>query len=79
MTKTRNGMRTTELGDVVWHKSRRSNSTGNCVEFADLGGQVAVRDSKDPRGPALVFDRAEVAGFVTKVKAGAYDALMTRA
>jgi hypothetical protein len=39
-----------------WRKSRRSGSTGNCVEVADnVPGVIAVRDSKDPDGPALAF------------------------
>ncbi|MEU4552957.1 uncharacterized protein DUF397 [Micromonospora violae] len=46
-----------ELTGARWRKSTRSNgSGGNCVEVADnLPGVVAVRDSKDPGGPVLVF------------------------
>ncbi|HET9657888.1 MAG TPA: DUF397 domain-containing protein [Kineosporiaceae bacterium] len=72
-----NGMPADALGEVEWRKSGRSNSTGNCVEFARVAGRVAVRDSKDPHGPALVFDRAEVAELVAGLKAGAYDGLLT--
>lgn len=45
------------LSDAEWRKSTRSGSSGgNCVEIADnLPGIVAVRDSKDPAGPALTF------------------------
>ena len=36
----------------------------NCVELAALpGGEVAVRNSRDPRGPALVYTRDEVSAF----------------
>jgi hypothetical protein len=67
-----------ELGAVAWRKSGRSNSTGSCVEFASVGGEwVAVRDSKDPHGPALVFGRADVAELVSGLKAGRYDDLLT--
>lgn len=39
-----------------WRKSSRSGNQGNCVEIADnLLDVVAVRDSKDPDGPMLVF------------------------
>jgi Domain of unknown function (DUF397) len=72
-----NGMPATELGEVEWIKSARSNSSGNCVEFARLGaGQVGVRDSKDPDGPALVFGAGEVAGFIRALKGGAHDELV---
>ncbi|GAA2195109.1 DUF397 domain-containing protein [Micromonospora lupini] len=46
-----------ELTGARWRKSTRSNGSGGaCVEVADnLSGLVAVRDSKDPTGPVLVF------------------------
>ncbi|GLZ60309.1 DUF397 domain-containing protein [Micromonospora sp. NBRC 107095] len=46
-----------ELTGALWRKSTRSNgSGGNCVEVAgNLPGLVAVRDSKDPTGPVLLF------------------------
>ncbi|MEU1251584.1 DUF397 domain-containing protein [Micromonospora arida] len=46
-----------ELTGARWRKSTRSNgSGGNCVEVAgNLPGLVAVRDSKDPTGPVLLF------------------------
>ena len=59
MTESERGRGMTTARDypgAVWRKSMRSNGTGsNCVEVADLGTAVAVRDSKDPNGPALVF------------------------
>jgi len=44
------------LGQAKWIKSSYSGQTGNCVEVArNLPGIVAVRDSNDPAGPALVL------------------------
>jgi hypothetical protein len=57
-----------------WKKSSRSGSTGNCVEVArNLRGMVAVRDSKDPDGPNLVFAPGEWNAFVTAVLNGRFE------
>lgn len=42
------------LNDVRWRKSSYSGNQGNCVELAHT--LDAVRDSKNPTGPALRFD-----------------------
>ena len=66
-----NGIRASRLLDVVWRKSRFSNPSGNCVEAADLPkGDVAVRNSRFPDGPALVFTRAEWDAFVLGTRNG---------
>lgn len=61
-----------DLSRAEWRKSTRSSSEGqNCVEIAtNLPGIVAVRDSKDPDGPKLVFTRPEWAAFVGKARSG---------
>ncbi|MFG2105125.1 DUF397 domain-containing protein [Micromonospora echinaurantiaca] len=55
-----------DLSGARWRKSTRSNGSGGaCVEVADnLPGLVAVRDSKDPGGPALTFDPDAWRAFV---------------
>ncbi|RKT57571.1 DUF397 domain-containing protein [Saccharothrix australiensis] len=40
---------------MTWRKSTYSTSQANCVEIRHLNGTVAVRDSKNPDGPVLVF------------------------
>jgi hypothetical protein len=55
-----------DLTGAHWRKSTRSgDNDGNCVEVADnLSGLVAVRDSKDPAGPALTFSPDSWTAFV---------------
>ncbi|MFI9630024.1 DUF397 domain-containing protein [Streptomyces sp. NPDC052042] len=72
-----NGMAATELRGVVWQKSRYSNSQGSCVEFAKLpGGDVAMRNSRHPDGPALVYTPAEIEALLLGVKDGEFDHLI---
>jgi len=75
----RNGVKADELGNVEWRKSTASNPSGNCVEAAALAdGQVAVRNSRDPQGPALVYTRAEIDAFLAGVRNGEFDDLGQR-
>jgi hypothetical protein len=58
--------------DVAWRRSSHSTAANNCVETALLPtGPVAVRDSKDTAGPALLFAPGAWASFVGAVNAGA--------
>ncbi|WP_217237951.1 DUF397 domain-containing protein [Streptomyces sp. AC555_RSS877] len=76
MPPVQNGVRASSL-DARWIKSRHSNAEGNCVEVATLGdGGVAVRNSRHPDGPALVYTPAEVAAFVAGAKEGEFDHLL---
>lgn len=63
-----------DLSGAVWRKSARSDNTNACVEVANLTSAIAVRDSKDPSGPALVFAPDQWAAFVAAAKAGEFDA-----
>lgn len=65
-----------DLSGARWRKSSLSGSGNNCVEVADnLPGVVAVRDSKDPHGPALVFTPDGWRAFTGAVKHGEFDDL----
>ncbi|MEU8816101.1 DUF397 domain-containing protein, partial [Actinoplanes sp. NPDC048796] len=62
---------------VTWQKSRRSNPSGNCVEAAVLSnGDVAMRNSRDPEGPALIYTPAEIEAFLGGVRDGDFDNLL---
>ena len=71
----KNGVRASQL-PVSWRKSQVSNPSGCCVEVAVLpGDEIAVRNSRHPAGPALIYTRAEIAAFLAGAKAGEFDDL----
>lgn len=57
---------------AAWRKSSYSTPSGNCVEAAELTSGVALRDSRFPDGPALVFTSAEWDAFLSGVRAGCF-------
>lgn len=69
----RNVPSSTALRDVRWLRSSRSTGMNNCVETARPGpgpwaGQVAVRDSKNTKGPALLFHPEAWEGFIAALR-----------
>jgi hypothetical protein len=61
-----------DLANARWTKSSHSQS-GSCVEVAMVDGAIAVRDSKDRGGPALIYTQAEWEAFLGGVKDGEFE------
>lgn len=75
---TYNGINATELTGVAWQKAKRSNSQGACVEMARLNdGSIAVRNSRFPAGPALVYTQEEIDCLIHGAKEGDFDNLLS--
>jgi Domain of unknown function (DUF397) len=73
-----NGISAERLTTARWRKSTASNPSGSCVEIAELSeGMIAIRNSRDKSGPALIYPRTELAGFLRSVKDGEFDSLLT--
>ena len=67
-----------DLTSAEWRKSSYSTNTGNCVEVAwNRPGIVAVRDSKNPDGPALVLTAGQWRAFVSAARAGEFSSLIS--
>ena len=62
-----------DLLRLDWRKAKRSMSNGNCAEVALAAGTVAIRDSKDPYGPALRYSPDSWRLFLDEVRTGNYD------
>jgi len=74
MVITYNGMLAAELGEVCWQKSWHSNPNGECVELAALpSGEIAMRNSRFPSGPVLLYTQAEITAFLAGAKDGEFD------
>lgn len=62
-----------DLTHAIWRKSARSGEQGACVEVAQLTDTIAVRDSKNPTGPALRFRPGAFADLLGMIQAGQLD------
>lgn len=72
-----NGMSAEELSADGWCKPWSGGNGGSCVEALKLpDGRVALRQSTDPDGPALLYTSAEMAAFIHGAKRGEADFLL---
>jgi hypothetical protein len=55
---------------LSWRKSRASGASGNCVEVAESGSSVLVRDSADRSGPVLALTSGQWRGLVRRIRSG---------
>jgi Domain of unknown function (DUF397) len=78
MQHIRNGMPATDLGSAGWSKPWSSPNGGSCMEAKKLpGGQIALRQSTDPHGPALILQQGEIRAFIEGAKNGFADDLLS--
>jgi Domain of unknown function (DUF397) len=72
-----NGMPASSLDGADWRASQHGPVGAACVEMAVLaGGEIAVRNSRDPAGPALIYTYEEIEAFIGGVKDGEFDHLV---
>jgi hypothetical protein len=64
--------RAIDLTQVCWRKSSYSGGANDCVELAEVGDYVAVRDSKRPRQSPVLLTRSKAVAFVSGLKAGQF-------
>ena len=62
-----------ERTSLAWLKAQSSSHNGACVEIAKAVGNIAIRDSKDPDGPILVYTPAEFKAFLSGAQNGEFD------
>jgi hypothetical protein len=76
MPQNTNDMPAALLLRTTWKKSNHSNPSGDCVELAELAeGKIAVRNSRYPGGPTLLYTRIVMAAFLQIVKEGGFDGM----
>jgi len=65
-----------ERSGLAWLKAQSSAGNGQCVEIASATGKIAIRDSKDPDGPILVYTPGEFRAFLDGARNGEFDSFV---
>ncbi|MEU9097917.1 DUF397 domain-containing protein [Streptomyces sp. NPDC048361] len=77
MAEYDNGVRADAIAGATWVKATASDAYNDCVEIARLPrGEVAVRNSRFPDGPALIFTSSELAAFLDGASKGEFDGMV---
>jgi hypothetical protein len=66
-----------ERAELSWLKAQSSTANGQCVELASAAAGIAIRDSKDPDGPILVYTHSEFQAFLDGARNGEFDTLVS--
>jgi Domain of unknown function (DUF397) len=64
-----------ERSALFWLKAQASGASG-CVELASAVDKIAMRDSKDPDGPVLVYTPTEFSAFLEGARNGEFNHLV---
>ena len=73
-----NGIPASSLTEADWQASRHGDPQESRVELALLpGGDIAMRNSRQPGGPALIYSHAEIEAFIAGAKDGDFDDLIS--
>lgn len=75
---TKIGLTEAERKSLAWLKAEYSTANGQCVEIASTidKSKIAIRDSKDPDGPVLVYTSIEFSAFLDGARKGEFDSLI---
>lgn len=77
MDRIYNGMPARQLSNRGWRKPWSGGNGGSCLEALRLeDGRVALRQSEDPEGPALIYHIEGIQDFIRGAKAGDADFLL---
>ncbi|AUH40547.1 DUF397 domain-containing protein [Streptomyces sp. CMB-StM0423] len=73
MGKWENGIAADQILGARWQKAKSSDALNDCIEVARLTqNEYAIRNSRFPDGPALIYTQAEFDAFVDGVGKGEF-------